>query len=136
MAQLHRQQRDGAAWMLEWHALPQICMACGRALSVSITLVTQLRPDAQRMHANLEGQLGLSYAEAISFRLAEQMPRPDAQARVKQLCAEAVEQGIALPGLVAREFPDIDWTAVATPAAQLGDAQQQARNFVERVQAL
>ena len=135
-ALLHRQQRDGSAWMLEWHALPQICMACGRALSVSITLVTQLRPDAQRMHANLEGQLGLSYAEAISFRLAEQMPRPDAQARVKQLCAEAVEQGIALPGLVAREFPDIDWTAVATPAAQLGDAPQQARNFVERVQAL
>jgi len=27
-ALLHRQQRDGAAWMLEWRALPQICMAC------------------------------------------------------------------------------------------------------------
>jgi 3-carboxy-cis,cis-muconate cycloisomerase len=135
-ALLHRQQRDGAAWMLEWHALPQICMACGRALSVSVALVTQLRPDAQRMRANLEGQLGLSYAEAISFRLAGQMPRPEAQARIKQLCVEAVEQGIALPDLVAREFPDIDWSAVATPAAQLGDAPQQARIFVERVHAL
>ena len=88
------------------------------------------------MRANLEGQLGLSCAEAISFRLAEQMPLADAQARVKQLCAEAAERGIALPGLVAREFSDIDWTGVATPAAQLGDAPQQARIFVERVHAL
>ena len=135
-ALLHRQQRDGATWMLEWHALPQICMACGRALQLSIAMVTQLNPDAARMRANLEGLLGLSYAEAISFRLAELMPRVDAQARVKQLCADAVEQGIALPGLVAREFPDIDWSAVATPAAQLGDAPQQARIFVARVRAL
>ena len=135
-ALLHRQQRDGAAWMLEWHALPQTCMACGRALQLSVALVTQLRPDAERMHANLEGLLGLSYAEAISFCLTEQMPRPAAQARVKQLCADAVEQGIALPALVASEFPDIDWTAVATPAAQLGDAPQQARIFVARVRAL
>jgi len=135
-ALLHRQQRDGAAWMLEWHALPQICMACGRALQLAVAQVTQLKPDAQRMHANLEGLLGLSYSEAISFRLAEQMPRPAAQARVKQLCAEALEQGSALPELVAREFPDIDWTTVTTPAAQLGDAPQQARNFVARVRAL
>jgi 3-carboxy-cis,cis-muconate cycloisomerase len=135
-ALLHRQQRDGAAWMLEWHALPQICMACGRALQLAIAMVTQLQPDAERMRANLEGQLGLSYAEAISFRLAEQMPRVEAQARVKQLCADAVEQGIALPGLCAREFPDIDWSTVATPAAQLGAAPQQARIFVERVRAL
>jgi 3-carboxy-cis,cis-muconate cycloisomerase len=103
---------------------------------VSIALVTQLKPDAQRMRANLEGQLGLSYAEAISFRLAEQMSLTDAQAQVKQLCAEAVEQGIALPGLIAREFPDIDWTTVATPMAQLGDAPRQARIFVKRVYAL
>jgi 3-carboxy-cis,cis-muconate cycloisomerase len=135
-ALLHRQQRDAAAWMLEWHALPQICMACGRALQLAIAMVTQLKPDAERMRANLEGQHGLSYAEAISFRLAEQMPRVEAQARVKQLCADAVEQGTALPLLMASEFPDIDWSAVATPAAQLGEAPQQARIFVERVRAL
>ena len=27
---LHRQQRDGAAWELEWHALPQVCMATNK----------------------------------------------------------------------------------------------------------
>ena len=135
-ALLHRQQRDGAAWMLEWHALPQICMACGRALQLSISMVTQLQPLAERMRANLEGRNGLVYAEAISFRLAERIPRADAQARVKQLCTDAVQQGTRLPELVAREFPDIDWDAVTEPAALLGDAPAQARSFAERVRRL
>jgi 3-carboxy-cis,cis-muconate cycloisomerase len=135
-ALLHRQQRDGAAWMLEWLALPQICMACGRALQLALALVTQLQPAPERMRANLEGALGLVYAEAISFRLAAQMPRPDAQARVKQLCREAVQRGVALPVLIAGHYPGIDWASVIAPAAQLGDAPQQARSFVNRVRSL
>jgi len=135
-ALLHRQQRDGAAWMLEWHALPQICMACGRALQLSIAVVTQLKPLADRMRANLEGRHGLIYAEAISFRLAEQMPRADAQDCVRQLCVDAVEQRTTLSSLVARDYPDIDWGGVTEPAAQLGDAPRQARLFVERVRQL
>jgi len=135
-ALLHRQQRDGAAWMLEWHALPQICMACGRGLQLSISMVTQLQPAVEKMHSNLEGQYGLIYAEAISFRLAEQMPRADAQARVKLLCADAVEQGIALPVLVAQQFPEIDWDEIMTPGIQLGDALTQVRKFVKRVREL
>lgn len=133
---LHRQQRDGAAWMLEWHALPQICMACGRALQLAISIVTQLEPDAARMRTNLEGKHGLVYAEAISFRLAEIMPRAEAQALVKQLCADVVSQGIALSELVAQQFPEIDWNEIITPAAQLGEAPEQARRFVARVRSL
>jgi 3-carboxy-cis,cis-muconate cycloisomerase len=132
-ALLHRQQRDGAAWMLEWHALPQICMACGRALQLAISLVTQLQPVPRSMRSNLEGRHGLVYAEAISFRLAERMPRADAQARVKQLCADAVQQDTGLSELVAREFPDIDWSGVTEPSALLGDAPTQARIFADRV---
>jgi len=135
-ALLHRQQRDGAAWMLEWHALPQICMACGRALQLSISMVTQLQPLAERMRANLEGRHGLIYAEAISFCLAEHMPRADAQARVKQLCVDAVQQETGLSELVEREFPDIDWGGVTEPLALLGDAPAQARIFAERVRQL
>lgn len=132
----HRQQRDGAAWMLEWHALPQICMACGCALQLAISIVTQLQPRGERMRANLEGRHGLIYAEAISFRLGGHMSRVDAQARVRQLCADAVVQGATLPGLVARDYPDIDWKAVTSPQAQLGDAPEQARSFVASVRKL
>lgn len=135
-ALLHRQQRDAAAWMLEWHALPQICMATGRALQLAISLATGIEVDATRMLANLEGAHGLVYAEAISFRLAETMPRPQAQARVKQLCSDALAQACRLSELVEREFPEIDWNELLTPQQQLGDAATQARNFARRVREL
>ena len=64
------------------------------------------------------------------------MPRDEAQARVKQLCADAIEQGASLTALVAREYPDIDWASVATPLAQLGDAPAQARGFAASVRGL
>ena len=41
----HRQQRDGAAWSVEWHALPQLCMATAKALELAVSLAQELRPD-------------------------------------------------------------------------------------------
>ncbi|UCH40765.1 MAG: adenylosuccinate lyase family protein, partial [Gammaproteobacteria bacterium] len=96
LGMLHRQQRDGVAWSLEWHALPQVCMATARALQLALELVENLQPDADAMQARLSEGQGLVYAEAISFRLAEIMPRPQAQARVKQMCSEAIDQKVSL----------------------------------------
>ena len=132
-AMLHRQQRDGAAWMLEWHALPQLCAVCGRALQLGIALLTGLEPVPARMRANLEGAHGLVYAEAISFRLATEMPRAEAQALVKEICTDAVVQDRRLVELAAERFPKIDWKVIADPTAQLGDAPAQARDFAARV---
>ena len=135
-AMLHRQQRDGAAWALEWHALPQICMASAKALTLALDLARDLQPNVAAMEAHLSSGNGLVYAEAISFKLAETMPRPKAQDQVKRLCAQALEQGCLLSQLVAQNYPDTDWSAIATPAAQLGDAPHQARAFVTRVRQL
>jgi len=121
------------AWSLEAHALPQVCMATGRALQLALTLVESLQPDAAAMIARLEAGHGLVYAEAISFRLADLMQRPAAQAEVKQMCAEAINQDRSLTEIAARRFPDIDWQASMIPAALLGDAPQQARAFAARV---
>ena len=133
---VHREQRDGVAWALEGHALPAICMASARALALATTLAEQLRPDPAAMLANLSGGAQLAYAEAISFELARTMPRPEAQAVVKRLCAEAGNGAGSLVELVERDYPDVDWRAVATPAAQLGDAPRQAARFVARVRKL
>ncbi len=135
-ALLHRQQRDGAAWLLEWHALPQICAATGRALQLAVSLLTRCEPDVGRMRANLEGRHGLVYAEAIAFRLADKMPRPEAQAAVKQLCSEAVAQDRFFLELVCERFPDVDLHSFGEPASQLGDAPAQARGFVAAIRAL
>lgn len=135
-AMVHRQQRDGVAWSLEWHALPQICAATARALTLAFDLVDALQPNAGRMLALLEGESGLVYAEAVSFELARLMPRPEAQAEVKELCSRAIAQKVTLSQLVTRRYPDIDWSAILTPEAQLGDAARQARDFAAKVKLL
>ena len=128
----HRQQRDGAAWMLEWLALPQLCSACGRALRLAEELLDGLEVEPARMHANLDGAHGLVYAEAISFRLAHEMPRAEAQTLVKKWCAEAVAAERSLAEIAAEQFGEIDWTQIVNLAAQLGDAPEQARAFAAR----
>lgn len=135
-ALLHQQQRDGVAWALEWWALPQICMSTARALALALELTQELQPNRTAMESRLSGGNGLVYAEAISFKLAEIMPRPEAQALVKRLCSQVLEQDTSLPKLIAQSYPDIDWSVITTPAAQLGDAPQQARAFAACVRQL
>jgi len=135
-AMLHRQQRDGVAWALEWHALPQICMASAKTLSLALDLARELQPNAAAMEVRLSSGNELVYAEAISFKLAEVMPRPEARDQVKRLCAQALEQDCSLSQLVAQNYPDTDWSAIITPTAQLGDAPDQARAFAKRVRQL
>ena len=134
-ALVHRQQRDGAAWMLEWHALPQICIATGRALQLGLKLLADLDVVPARMRANLDGAHGLVYAESISFRLAAEIPRPEAQARVKAWCEDAVASDRTLAELAAEHFPAIDWREATDPAMQLGDAPLVARKFAARARA-
>lgn len=135
-ANLHRQQRDGVAWSLEWHALPQVCMATAQALKLALELADVLQPKPEEMAARLVDGAGLVYAEAISFELAATMPRPEAQAEVKKMCAAAISQNMSLPELAGKSFPEIDWQTILNPAAQLGDAPRQAREFAARVAQL
>ena len=132
----HRQQRDGVAWSLEWHALPQICLAAAKSLTLAIKLAETLQPNTEKMLMNLEGENGFIYAEAISFKLAEIMPRPQAQKRIKELCGIALDQQRHLPELVAEQYPDIDWEEVTKPAAQMGDAVAQVQRFVAMVKSI
>jgi 3-carboxy-cis,cis-muconate cycloisomerase len=127
-AALHRQSRDGAAWFTEWLTLPQICISTGKALALALDLAGRLSPDVAAMRRGLEDGLGLIHAEALSFALAERMPRPEAQARVKALCAEATASGTPLSDLAARAFPGL------TLRADLGTAPEDARAFAARAQ--
>lgn len=134
-AAMHRQQRDGAAWMLEWLCLPQLVMALARSLDVAGVLSHSLVPDANRMAAGVDDGLGLIYAEALSFMLAGQMPRPEAQAAVKKLARESQETNTSLPDLASRTWPDMDFRTVFNAQSQIGDAAQQARRFAAAVRA-
>lgn len=130
-AALHRQQRDGAAWFTEWLVLPQLCISLGRMLGLSQTLLAQVSPDPDAMRRQLDAGHGLIHAEAISFTLSAGMPRPDAQALVKAICAEAVATGTSLVTLATQKFPQTDWDA-ALATSGLGQAPTEARAFARR----
>lgn len=88
-AALHRDQRDGSAWMLEWLTLPQLCGALGQALCVAGTLLTNLKINVDGMAQDIDDGRELIFAEALTFELSKTMPRPEAAQRVKEMCAKA-----------------------------------------------
>lgn len=134
LAQAHRQQRDGAAWMSEWLALPQICAATARALDVAIRLAGGITPDPIRMAAAIDDGGGLIYAEALSFALTDRMSRPEAQEKVKDLCRQVQETGTPLADLARAMWPDLPQTLFAA-TANLGAAPADARRFAAQARA-
>ena len=135
-APMHRLQRDGAAWLTEWLTLPQLCQTLGGALRVADETLQGLGPNPQAMTANIDPSgLGLIYAEALSFALTRQMPRPEAQAQIAALCAEARTTSTPLPDLAQRDIPDLDVSSF-TPLAQMGQAPREARAFASAIRAL
>lgn len=135
-AGIHRQERDGPAWMTEWLALPQLCLGAATALEHTARLAKSITPRPTQMAAPFTDGSGLIFAEALSFALAAHMSRPDAQQAVKSLCHNAVSTGASLAETTARTYPDIDFNAVFPPifdpAAQLGDAPADARAFADK----
>lgn len=132
-AALHRQQRDGAAWFTEWLALPSLCVALGAALLRAGEALERLRPDSVRMDANLRADHGLIHAEALTFLLAPDMGRPQAQEAVKDLCAAVRASGRSLSDVAGERFPGRDWGRILTPEASLGTAPAEALAFVRAV---
>ncbi len=109
-AMLHAQERDGTAWQLEWATLPDMVASAAAALSHANHLVRTLVVDAAAARATLDAALGLPLAEAVSFALAEHLPRADAQQLVKEAAREAAESGTDLLEVVARKVKvPIDW---------------------------
>lgn len=135
-AAAHRQQRDAAAWMREWLVLGQMCMALSRALVAARDIATGLRPDAAAMSAAIARSDGAIFAEALSFRLAREMPRPEAQTAVKTLCQQSAEAGVPLQELARESWPDLDLADTFDATARMGTAPAEARDFARSARKL
>ncbi|WP_193369440.1 3-carboxy-cis,cis-muconate cycloisomerase [Pelagibius marinus] len=130
MTSFHAHERDGVAWQMEWLVLPQMLVATGAALRRSLELLDGLQVDRAKMRANIEATGGLTLAEAASFALSAHLPRPEAQALVKDACKEAIASGRPLMEILAeRSEAPVEWQALADPALQLGAAEA----FIDRV---
>jgi 3-carboxy-cis,cis-muconate cycloisomerase len=132
-AGLHRQQRDGAAWFTEWLVLPQTCIALGRMLTLAHDCISRLHPDPAAMAAQMETAQGAIHAEALTFALARQVARPEAEQKVKELLAEAAASGEPLATLALRAHPALDWSGIM--GTGLGQATNDALAFSRQVSA-
>lgn len=135
-AGLHFNERDGAAWTLEWLALPPLIAATGAALLRADEMLGALRVDSRRMAMNIEATRGLVLAEAASFALAAHLPRPEATALVKK----AVEATMAsdrslLDHLAAMTDAPVDWAAVARAEAVVAPARALTDRLIARAEA-
>ena len=130
-AALHRQQRDGAAWITEWLLVPQMVLGLVRALTLGAQIVRGMEPDIGRMAALAGDDLLLTDAEALTFALAARMSRPDAQAEVKRLIGIARSEGTPLPEIARHRHPGLDFAGTTT-----GQARHEALAFAEAVEAL
>ncbi|WHZ35973.1 lyase family protein [Sagittula sp. MA-2] len=131
-AALHRQQRDGAAWFTEWLTLPQLVLAASAALTLMQDLSETLSPDTSAMQTTLDATGGLLIAEALSFALTDRMPRPQAQAAVKDLIKSAQTSGTPLTDAARAEWPDLP-ADLFDATRQLGTAPAEARAFAAAV---
>ncbi|MBB06361.1 MAG: 3-carboxy-cis,cis-muconate cycloisomerase [Pseudooceanicola sp.] len=134
-AGMARQERDGAAWFTEWLVLPQLCLSAAAAVQTARALAPGLSPARDAMAAVFDRSQGLMQAEALSFHLAAQMPRPEAQAEVKRLCKAVIASGGTLQDAAREAYPEVDLSPVFDHDGQMGDAPDQARAFAARVTA-
>lgn len=128
----HKQARDGAAWMAEWMSLPQMCLGLGCALRQTLALCEGLQANEDAMQANLQGPLGLIYAESLTFLLAATMRRPDAQEAVKTLCQNSLSTNTPLRLLAQEKWPDLDLSTAFDPVATSGTSISDARRFAKK----
>lgn len=129
-AMIHAQERDSTHWALEWLALPGLLVATGAALLQAQALADTLEADPEAMLRPLNAHQGTMFAEAASFALAAHMPRPAAQALVKDACRDALAEARPLRALLTeRTDAPVDWDRAFDPLAQAGDAPAIADRF-------
>jgi 3-carboxy-cis,cis-muconate cycloisomerase len=90
MVQEHERALGG--WQAEWETLPQIVCLTGDALQQTVTLITGLEINADRMLANLEITNGLIYAERVSTLLSSRLGKSAAHELVEQASAKAIKE--------------------------------------------
>lgn len=134
-AALQDHERSGAAWTLEWLTLPQMVTGTGAALAHGTAMISELTVNADRMRANIDASNGLLLAEAASFALAEHMPRPEAQALVKEACKTSLAGNRHLFDVLAETTDtSVDWEALKDPARHMGASHAMIDRVLESYQ--
>ncbi|MFG1607823.1 lyase family protein [Actinoplanes sp. NPDC049265] len=124
-------ERAAGEWQLEWQIVPQLGVLAGTALRATLTVLTGLRVDRDRMRANLAQDSGLVMAEAHMIALASSLGRERAHDLVYEAAAKARTSGRTL----AETLPEIGAAQSLDPALS-GAVARTPQNYLGRARAI
>jgi adenylosuccinate lyase len=126
---VHDHERDGRSWKIEWHAVPEITLAAGKALALLAGLLEGLEVRPERMCANLDAADGYPLSEGIMLALARKIGKQSAHKLVHDLLTEARSSGRSLRDAVMNDhdirahLSQSELEALLDPLAQIGQCQ-------------
>jgi adenylosuccinate lyase len=91
---------------VEWHAVPELTMAAGKAHALLASLLSGLEVCADRMRANMEAAGGYLFSEALMLAFARHVGKQTAHRVVQRLADSAWREGRSF-AVIAAEDPDI-----------------------------
>jgi adenylosuccinate lyase len=99
----HAHERDGRAWKVEWHAVPELTMAAGKALNLLAQLLDRLDVHGDRMRSNLEVSHGQMGSEAVMLSLAAKVGKQTAHCLVHRVASEAASRNQSFHAALAED---------------------------------
>ncbi len=134
-AHVQEHERAAGAWAAEWPAFPALAMVTSGALAAVVDIAEGLDVDGERMRANLDITGGQIMAEAIAFRLADSIGKPEAHKLVEHASKKAFAEGLSLKDALAAD-PKVTAVIPAAELPKLFDPmsyQGVAQDFIDRL---
>lgn len=133
-SQVQEHERAAGAWAAEWPTFPALALVTSGALASVVDIAEGLDVDVERMRANLDVTGGQIMAEAVAFRLAEQVGKAQAHKLVEEASKKAHVEDKHLKDVLAADpkftalIPAADLPKLFDPLGYQGVAQQ----FIDR----
>jgi adenylosuccinate lyase len=86
-------ERDGRAWKAEWLVVPEASMAFAACVGSAARMLDGLRPDPERMLANIEAHRGYLLSEPVMRALADRVGKHSAHDSVYAAAMHGLDTG-------------------------------------------
>jgi adenylosuccinate lyase len=134
-------ERDGAAWRMEWKALPEACLMLGVLLAQTKYVLGGLKVNVGKMRSNLDLLGGFLLSERVMFVLSDKVGKQTAHELVYEASMHGLAHGITFEkSLMANQrvreaLSEQELRAALDPTTYVGVAPQIVDNVLAQVKA-
>lgn len=134
-------ERDGAAWRMEWKALPEACLMLGVMLTQSKYVLSGLVVHTDKMRRNLDLLGGFLLSERVMFALADKLGKQSAHELVYEASMHGIEHGITFEQSlmqnpqVRQALSEAELRAALDPTTYVGLAPQIVEELLAEIRA-